>query len=61
MLYGSGDEVKAFINLWKTSAQAEPVKLMTHIWEIILAMRKDLVSTSLTVTDVEFLRTLQCR
>jgi hypothetical protein len=56
MLYGSDNVVKAVVNLWKTWSQREPEGVRTLIQEIILAMRKDLVSTDLTVTDVEFLR-----
>jgi len=55
MLYGSDDVVNAVVNLWRTK-RTEAEKVPMQFQEIILAMRKDLISTKLKVADVEFLK-----
>lgn len=54
-LYGSDEVVKAVMTFWK-GAQENNVDLAQILKQIVLAMRKDLVDTSLGESDVALLR-----
>lgn len=55
LLYGSDDVVKALCDFWKVSKRLEGTTMLNAFRKLVIAMRKDLVKTSLSDSDIEFL------
>ena len=56
LLYGSDPVVNALVKLFKpSSSESEKANMNRLLNEVILAMRKDLISTNLKVDDFKFL------